>query len=284
VLRLRRAIGLLVFASILGTAGVARSQPIQQAQVAPDQMLRDGIDVDPARIAPTRELVLPLKRLEAFAGVSASFDSKDPLKPFVLPLGAGVGLVDHLEVGAEIDVALNQPLPPFAASVGVHEPRLYGRYEILPQMLGAELSLFVPVFKDGDRFGFRIDAPARLKILPELILLAGLSVGVYLPGTLNAPGLPPAGVHFDEVNFLQLGATAIYQVIDRVWAGFEFGFSTRNLSTSDLNLWIPIGINAGYELVPGIALLGGFRFYDIKHPDSRTAQLLLVYTSDLGGT
>ena len=126
-------------------------------------------------------------------------------------------------------------------------------------------TVYLPLLKDGDSFGFRIEAPFRHAFTEDLIVRGAVSY-VGLTSGVGSSG------YFDSE---ELGVTAIYRVSSRFWAAVELGLQVTNFAFE--RAAVPVGIAAGIEVIPGIAVLPGVRLYDIGSLSGRTVQVLAVY-------
>jgi hypothetical protein len=237
------------------------------AQQGELQVLREGgSNISPHEVTPLREVTLDPSGLYAFSGLNFNLSDGSVFEPVSIPLGASYGLVPNLEVGGDLSIVINRPAP--FSSLAVGSPRLFGRYAILPRILAIEASIFIPVGKDGDRLGFRFEAPFRYAVTPEFLVMGALTWAPYLGSET-----------YTFVDFTQVGVTGIYRFIPNFWAALEVGLTLVKFDTAN----VPIGIAVGYEIVPGIAILPGFRFPDIGTPSARVFQILAVYTLNFEG-
>lgn len=243
---------------ILWTGGVIGSTVVTYAD---GQLLRDGVNIDPEDINPDRELTLAPRTLYFDAGLGMSLTDGSYIEPLVLPFGAAYGIIDNLEAGLDFALALNNG-PPTNNAFSFQEPRVYGRYALLPKMLALDASFFIPVGKELDAFALRVETPFRYAVTPDFLVMAAMSFNAFF------------GEDFSDIE--QLGGTAIYRIVPKLWAAIEVGFNMQNFKFG--HAAVPLGFSAGFEVLSGIAVLPGFRFADIGHPESRVFQVLAVYT------
>jgi hypothetical protein len=242
------------------------------AQFAEFQLVREGgANIDAEDVNPNRELVLVPRSAYAHSGLNFNLSNGSYLQPVSLPLGIGYGLIDNLELGAELALYMNRPDPLSFFAVG--SPRLYGRYGVLPRILALELSVHIPVGKDRDALGLRFEAPFRYAPLADLFIMGAATWSAYVGATIDP--------NDDFAHFAQLGAAIIYRFVPTFWAAVELGMTVREFDFDSAN--VPLGFAAGVEVMPGIAVLPGFRFPDAGKPENRVLQLLVVYAWDFEG-
>jgi hypothetical protein len=242
------------------------------AQFGETQVLREGAAINAHEIYPARPLTLEPETLGLFLGVNMNLTHRSYFEPVTIPIGASYGVIENLEVGADLFLALNRPDP--LSFFAVSEIRLFGRYAFLPQILAAELTAFIPVGKDGDRFALRLDVPFRFAFTPDFLVMANGSFATYFGSKLYS---------FAWIG--ELAGVFIYRPIEKFWAAVELGVRFTNSdflagAATSVDVQVPLGLALGYEILDGIAVLPGFRFPDVREPSLRVFQLLVVYLWD----
>src|SRR5688572_27371834 len=154
------------------------------AQLAEFQLVREGgTNIDAEDINPTRALVLVPRSAYAHSGLNFNLSNGGYFEPVSLPLGLSYGLIDHIEVGAELALYMNRPDPLSFFAVG--SPRLYGRYAVLPEIMAIEASVHLPVFKDRDALGLRFEAPFRYAPLADLFVMGAATWSAYIGASIE---------------------------------------------------------------------------------------------------
>lgn len=171
-----------------------------------------------------------------------------------LHLGAGFGVLDQLEVGA--NVAPLQLSPEFAYG----NPSVYGRYQFLrgdQLQLSGQVSVTIPV-RDGSKLGFTVGAPLWFNFTD----LLQLQTGVFYNASLTDPyshGLSvPLRLNFNLNDNVHVAGLT----------GFGFNFDAPGKS-----LDIPLGLEGGYAIAgannrPMLDLVAQFQFPSFLTPGS----------------
>ena len=195
------------------------SDYISRPLVLPKGVLR--IDAGPRRPYPSGQL-MPAGQLQFL--INKDFDDLAYLVP-----GAGVGVVDKLELGAVWPLRLSPDLDLSDLSV-------YGKYSLLRGEI--EIAGYGEV---------------RIPIENDLELTGGVPVYVHLDGArLETGGFVRLGFGDDTTVNFEIPLSAPIQVSPEVFVGPEIGVLIFDFD----EVAIPVGVVAGYTLGGGISSIG----------------------------
>jgi hypothetical protein len=198
---------------------VVGSDYISRPLVLPKGVVR--IDAGPRRPYPSGQL-MPAGQLQFF--INKDFDDLAYLVP-----GAGVGVIDKLELGAVWPLRLSPDLDLSDLSV-------YGKYSL--QRGDIEVAGY---------------AELRIPIENDLELTGGVPVFIHLDGArLETGGFIRLGFGDDTTVSFEIPLSAPIQVSPEVFVGPEIGVSIFDFD----DVAIPVGVIAGYTLGGGISSIG----------------------------
>jgi len=171
-----------------------------------------------------------------------------------LHLGAGIGVLDQFEIGA--NVLPLQLSPEFAYG----NPSVYGRIQFLrgsDVQLAAQAQVVIPV-RDGSKLGFSLGLPLWYNFTDLLQLQTGLFYSATLTDPVNQNLNIPLRLNFNLNDNVHIaGLTGV-------------GF---NLDAPGNSLAIPLGIEGGYALAginnrPVLDVVASFQFPTFLTPGS----------------
>ena len=195
------------------------SDYISRPLVLPKGVLR--IDAGPRRPDPSGQL-MPAGQLQFL--INKDFDDLAYLVP-----GAGIGVVDKLELGAVWPLRLSPDLDLSDLSV-------YGKYSL--QRGDIEVAGYGEV---------------RIPIENDLEITGGVPVYVHLDGArLETGGFVRLGFGDDTTVSFEIPLSAPIQVSPEVFVGPEIGVMIFDFD----DVSIPVGVIAGYTLGGGISSIG----------------------------
>lgn len=161
------------------------------------------------------------------------------------------GLIDNLELGLATQLGYQDPDFKWAGAY------IYGKYAFLP-FLGAELGIRIPGEKFGDnRVGLTIGIPFQYTVLPGMLqvhLRPDLLVDFKKKETLGG------GEAVQLALFADLGVT--FNATEALFFDVTAAFGKNLLPSATYT--IPLGITAGYTVIPQLDLALTFAFDDLK--------------------
>jgi len=198
---------------------VVGSDYISRPLVLPKGVLR--LDAGPRRPYPSGQL-MPAGQLQFL--INKDFDDTAYLVP-----GAGIGVVDRLELGAVWPLQVSPDL-------NLSDLSVYGKYSL--QRGEIEVAGYAEI---------------RIPVENDLELTGGVPVYVHLDGArLETGGFIRLGFGDETPVSFEIPLSAPIQISPEVFVGPEIGVLIRDFE----DVAIPVGVVAGYTLGGGISSIG----------------------------